>query len=67
MIPCDFWPFGMLKGALKDTKLKSSDEIEEVITKVCDRLTFDELQSVFHNWFRRPIWVIENEGENIIE
>jgi hypothetical protein len=39
----------MLKGALKDHEFSSSDEIEEVITKVWDELTFDEVQSVFHN------------------
>jgi hypothetical protein len=39
----------MLKGVLKDRKVNSSDENEEVITKVCDELTLDEVQSVFHN------------------
>jgi hypothetical protein len=39
----------VLKGALKDRKVNSSDEIEEAITKVWDELTFDEVQNVFHN------------------
>jgi hypothetical protein len=39
----------MLKGVLKDCEFNSSDEIEEAITKAWDELTFDEVQSVFHN------------------
>jgi hypothetical protein len=65
--PCDFWFFGMLKGVLKDRDLNSSDEIEEAITKVGDELTFDEVESVFHNWMSHLAWVIKNEGECIIE
>jgi hypothetical protein len=33
MSPCDFWFFGMLKGALKDYQFNSSDGIEKAITK----------------------------------
>jgi hypothetical protein len=39
----------MLKGVLKHRMLDWSDEIKEAITKVWDELTFDEVQSVFHN------------------
>jgi hypothetical protein len=39
----------MLKGLLKDQKLSSSDEIEMVITRVWDDLTFDNVQSLFQN------------------
>jgi hypothetical protein len=39
----------MLKGLLKDREFNSGDEIDEVITKVWDELTFDEMQRVFHN------------------
>jgi hypothetical protein len=44
-----------------------SDEIEEAITKVWDKPTFDDMQSVFYNWTSRLAWVIENGGEYIIE
>jgi hypothetical protein len=69
MSPEDFWLFGigMLKGVLKDHDFNSSDEIEEVTTKVWNRLTFDEVQGVFHNWMSRLAWVTENGGEYIIE
>jgi hypothetical protein len=57
----------MWKGILKDLEFKSGDEIEEAIAKFWDGFTFDEVQSVFHNWMNRPAWVFENGGEYIIE
>jgi uncharacterized protein YjgD (DUF1641 family) len=57
----------MLKGVLKDREFNSSDEIEKVITKVWDELTFEEVQSVLHNWMGLLIYVIENEGESMIK
>jgi hypothetical protein len=40
----------MLKGVLKDPEFNLSDEIKGVVPKVWDEFTFDEVQSVFHNW-----------------
>jgi hypothetical protein len=57
----------MLKGVFKNREFHSSDEIEEAITKVWDGLTFDEVQSVFHNRMSRFAWAIENGGEYTIE
>jgi hypothetical protein len=57
----------MLKGILKDREFHSHDENEEVITMAWNYLTFDEVQSVFHNWMNRLRWVIENGGEYITE
>jgi hypothetical protein len=42
-------------------------EIEESITMAWDDLTFDEVQSVFHNWMNRLRLVIENGAEYITE
>jgi hypothetical protein len=39
----------MLKGILKDREFHSDDEIKEAITLAWNVLTFDEVQSVFHN------------------
>jgi hypothetical protein len=39
----------MLKGILKDREFHSHDEIEEAIIMTWSDLTFDEVQSVFHN------------------
>jgi hypothetical protein len=40
----------MLKGILKDREFHSHDEIEESIMMAWNDLTFDEIQSVSHNW-----------------
>jgi hypothetical protein len=64
---CDFWLFGMLKGILNDREFHSLDEIEGAITMTRNDLTFDQVQSVFHNWMNRLRWVIENGGEYITE
>jgi histone-lysine N-methyltransferase SETMAR len=64
---CDFWFFGMLKRILKDRGFHSHDEIEEAITMASNDLTFDEAESVFHNWMNQLRWVIENGGEYILE
>jgi histone-lysine N-methyltransferase SETMAR len=65
--PCDFWLFGMLKGILNGRGFHSYDEIEEAFTMAWNDLTFDEVQSAFHNWMNRLRWVIENGGEYITE
>jgi hypothetical protein len=52
-----------IDGSLEDREFNSSDQIKEVITKVWDKLTFNEVQSVFHNWMSRLTWNIENDGE----
>jgi hypothetical protein len=52
---------------LKDRELHSHDESEETITMAWNDLTFDETQTVFHNWMNRLRWVIENGGEYITE
>jgi hypothetical protein len=57
----------MLKRILKDRELHSYDEIEEAITIAWNDLTFDEVQSVLHNWMNRLRSVIENGGEYITE
>jgi hypothetical protein len=65
--PCDFWFFGILKGILKDREFHSHDEVEGAITMAWNDLTFDEVQSVFHNWMNRLKWFIESGGEYIPE
>jgi hypothetical protein len=50
-----------------DREFNSIDEIEDVITEIGNSLTFDDVQSVFLSWMKRPAWVIENRGEYIRE
>jgi hypothetical protein len=52
---------------MKDREFHSHDEIEEAITVAWNDLTFEDVQSVFYNWMRRLVLVIENEGEYILE
>jgi hypothetical protein len=57
----------MLKGILKDREFHSHDKIEEATPMAWNDLTFNEVQSVFHNWMNRLRWATENGGEYIIE
>jgi hypothetical protein len=52
---------------MKDREFHSYDELEEAITMTWNDFTFDEVQSVFHNWMNRLRWAIENGGEYITE
>jgi hypothetical protein len=67
--PCDLWlcGIGMLKAVLKDREFNPSDETEEALMKVGHQFTFDEVQSVFHNWTNHFAWIIENGGEYVIK
>jgi hypothetical protein len=64
---CDFWVFVILKGILKDHKFQSNDDLEEAIAPKWNHLTFDDMQSVFHNQMNPLAWVIEKSGEYTLE
>jgi hypothetical protein len=57
----------MLKGILKDQELTSTHEIEEVMTKSWNDLTFDDVQNIYRNWMNSLAWVIENREEHVHE
>jgi hypothetical protein len=52
---------------MKDGEFHSHEEIEEAITVAWNDLTFEDVQSTFYNWMRHLAWVIEHEGEYILE
>jgi hypothetical protein len=52
---------------MKDRESHSHEEIEEVITVAGNVLTIEDVQSIFYDWMRRLAWVIEHEGEYILE
>jgi hypothetical protein len=52
---------------MKDREFHSHDEIEEAITVAWNDLTFEDVQSIFYNGMHRLAWVIEHEGEYILE
>jgi hypothetical protein len=64
---CDFWLLALLKGMMKDREFHSHEEIEEAITVAWNDLTFEDVQSIFYDWMGRLTWVIEHEGEYILE
>jgi transposase len=65
--PCDFWLFGLLKGIMKDRKFHSHKTIKKAITVAWNDLTFEDVQRIFYDWMRRLAWVIEHEGDHILE
>jgi hypothetical protein len=53
---------------MKDRKLHSHDKIKKAITVAWNDLTFEDVQSIFfYDWMRRVAWIIEHEGEYILE
>jgi hypothetical protein len=65
--PCDFWFFGFAKTSFRDLQFDSPEAIIEHLSDLFDGLTFDELQSVFHEWIQRLRWVIDHEGDYFIK
>jgi hypothetical protein len=59
--------FGLLKGMIKDREFHSHEGIKEAIPVGWDDLTFDDVQSIFRDWMGRLAWVIEHEGEYLLE
>jgi hypothetical protein len=53
----------MLKWKIKDRVFWTNEEIMTAVHKVWDKLTLEDLQSVFFNWTERYEWVIEHERE----
>jgi hypothetical protein len=52
---------------MKDREFHSHEEIAEAITVAWNGLTFEDVQSIFYDCMRRLAWVIEHEGEYILE
>jgi hypothetical protein len=52
---------------MKDRGFHSHEQIEEAITVAWNGLLFEDVQSIFYDWMRRLVWVIEHEGEYILE
>jgi hypothetical protein len=65
--PCDFWFFGMTKGKMKDRKFRTVQGLLGRLTEIWNDLTFEDVQSVFHEWQLRLNWVIQNSGEYYCE
>jgi hypothetical protein len=53
----------MLKQKIKDRVFRTGEEIITAVHKVWDKLTLEDLQSVFFNWIELSEWVIEHKRE----
>jgi hypothetical protein len=60
---CNFWLFNILKGILKDREFHLNDEVEKGIASAWNDLTFNDVQSVFHNWMNPLARVMRNSAE----
>jgi hypothetical protein len=56
-----------LTGTLKDGEFDSNDEIVEAVPSAWSGLTFDDAQSIFHNWMSRFASVIQKGEEYTFE
>jgi hypothetical protein len=65
--PCDCRLSGLLKGMMNDREFHSDDEIEKGITIAWNDLIFEDVQNIFSDWMRRLAWIIEHEGEYLLE
>jgi hypothetical protein len=63
--PCDFWLFGMLAHRMMDRQLQSPKAILNVVPKLCDDVTFEELENVFLAWMEQFLWIIRNDREQV--
>jgi hypothetical protein len=62
-----FWLFLFLKEKLKDRPLRGIQSLHRVITYLWDKLTFEDVQTVFLEWMNHLSWVVENKGEYFIK
>jgi hypothetical protein len=61
--PCDFWLFGLWKESMMSMEWTTENHIIEAITTMWRGVTSKILQSVFQEWMRQLIWVIDNNKE----
>jgi hypothetical protein len=50
----------MLKWNSEQSKVFSSDQVEQTIANAWNDLNFDDVQGVLQNWTNRLAWVIDN-------
>jgi hypothetical protein len=61
----DFYFFGKLKTTLMWSVFKNEQELLDGITRVLDRITRDELESVFEEWVARLDVCIHRGGDHV--
>jgi hypothetical protein len=66
LAPSDFCLFGKLKPTLIGSVFENEQEIWDGIMKVLERITPDELESVFEEWVAR-LYVCIHRGGDYVE
>jgi hypothetical protein len=57
----------MSEDSIAESEFCCADAMVRALTDLFDRVTFDELQSVFQNWIERWKSVIRHNGEYFIK
>jgi hypothetical protein len=65
LAPSDFYLFGKLKTTLMRSVFENEQRLLDGIMKVLDRITRDELESVFEEWAARLEACIYRGGEYV--
>jgi hypothetical protein len=65
LAPSDFYLFGKLKTTLMGSVFGNEQKLLDVIMRVFDRITRDELESVFEEWVARFDICIHRGGDSI--
>jgi hypothetical protein len=61
--PCDFRPFGFLKKSMKNIEFSTENHVVDAITTTWRDFSFEILQSLFKEWMRRRICLIDSNGQ----
>lgn len=65
LAPCDFWMFGELKGRMRGKKFADLNELSKFCSDFAESQNVDKLKSVYEEWERRCLQIIQSGGENI--
>jgi hypothetical protein len=65
LAPSDFYLFGKLKTTVMRSVFENEQELLDGIMRVLDRITGDELESVFEEWVARLDVSIHRGGDHV--
>ena len=63
--PSDFYLFGRLKDKLEGIEFQSENEIEQAIIEEFEKISSEELKTVFDSWIQRIEKCIEIGGSYV--
>jgi hypothetical protein len=65
LAPSDFYLFSKLKTTLMRSVFENEQELLDAVMRVLDRITRDELESVFEEWVARLDVCIHRGGDYV--